>query len=482
MVDEKSSRGHMNSLFFFDDWLLFAREGLDRHQGRPERVKEIVLEHQADPDLKSIRNLGMSYDEGRKRYVMDVDCFNQADTRFFTRLESEDPYNWPMQRWTPGSGPLWTRADNVYLDQHHQPLDCFNTYSLAGTPLADKGYVATFFDYKRTHRGDERNSDEPSACVGFSKDGFRFDVDEKVCWIPHHSDTCNPVIYNPWTKEFLIYCRSEQTDRRVCVVTTTDFKTFSPVTVVLQPDTEDPVGREFYGLIPYRNDDVFVGLLSAYDAEPTEKVHCKMEGTNEMQLAYSYNGKNWYRAFRESFIARTEAGSMGGGQVYAGPIGVHENRLLFAGMVSWTEHGQDQEVERCEEKWKNHVWGGYLYEMRPDGFVYLRTRAKYGLIRTKALAPQGGDLTVNARTAPSGHVKVAVLDTSHKPLPNYTMEDAIPVRGDELCGIVRWRDRKNLDELKGKSVILEVQVREGELFALRFGYRVHLGEHVRDRV
>ena len=171
---------------------------------------------------------------------------------------------------------------------------------------------------------------------------------------------------------------------------------------------------------------------------------------------------------------------MGGGQVYASPIHVHENRLLFVGMVSWHEH--DDDFAHVEQKWKDRDWGTYLYAMRPDGFVYLRTRAKYGLIRTKAVVPQGGDLTVNTRTAPSGHVKVAVLDTSHKPLPNYTLEDAIPVTGDALAGTVRWRERKNLDELKGKSVLLEVHVREGELYALRFPYRVHLGEHVCDRL
>jgi hypothetical protein len=39
-----------------------------------------------------------------------------------------------------------------------------------------------------------------------------------------------------------------------------------------------------------------------------------------------------------------------------------------------------------------------------------------------------------------------------------------------------------MDELKGKTVIIEVQVREGELYALRFPYRVHLGEYPRDRL
>ena len=170
-----------------------------------------------------------------------------------------------------------------------------------------------------------------------------------------------------------------------------------------------------------------------------------------------------------------------GGQVYAGLVGrTPQNRLLFVGMASWAEHGGD--VEHAPEEWKKQHWVNCVYEMRLDGFAYLRTRARQGLIRTKAVVPQGGDLTVNARTAPSGHVKVAVLDCSFEPLPNYTIEDAVPITGDELFGNVRWRDRENLDELKGKSVILEVQVREGELYALRFPYQVHLGEYPRDRL
>ena len=89
-------------------------------------------------------------------------------------------------------------------------------------------------------------------------------------------------------------------------------------------------------------------------------------------------------------------------------------------------------------------------------------------------------MTINVRTTPTGYVKVVVLDgtlnadTFGKPLPNYTLEDAIPVAGDELFGKVRWRNRNNLDELKGKSIMLQIHVREGELYALRFLYQVGL--------
>ena len=88
---KKPPSGCMNSLFFLDDWLLHARQGLDRKQGRPQMVKEIVIDSHPDPDLTSIRGLGIDYDRRLGRYVMFVDCRDRADNRFFTRLETEDP-------------------------------------------------------------------------------------------------------------------------------------------------------------------------------------------------------------------------------------------------------------------------------------------------------------------------------------------------------------------------------------------------------
>ena len=55
MPQGTNRNGCMNSLLFFDDWFLHAREGLDRRQGRPQCVKEVSVKFQPDPDLKSIR-------------------------------------------------------------------------------------------------------------------------------------------------------------------------------------------------------------------------------------------------------------------------------------------------------------------------------------------------------------------------------------------------------------------------------------------
>jgi hypothetical protein len=348
-------------------------------------------------------------------------------------------------------------------------------FHLAGTPFEEKGYFINFVGVGQGQPADHGN------VIGFSQDGFHFHVEDDTPWIGHGSDTGNPVLYNPRTKQYMIFCRPDCLDRRVAQLVTTDFKTFGPPTVVLQPDAEDPPCREFYGVGPVLYEDLFVATLCIYDTEPTEKSYIKWQGTDEIQLAYSYNGQNWYRASRETFIGRGPAGSNFGGCVYAGLARVLPDRLLFSGMAGWSEHGCD--FTYCSEEWKKELlFRSYLYELRLDGFMYLRTRARQGMLRTKAFVPQGGELTINARTTPSGYVKAVILDAGSKPIPGYTLDDAIPLTGDELFGKLHWRQHQNMDELKDKSVMLELHVREAELYALRFAYRPHLGEHVCDRL
>ena len=164
----------------------------------------------------------------------------------------------------------------------------------------------------------------------------------------------------------MIFCRPDCLDRRISRITSTDLKTFSKPQVVLQPDALDPVCREFYGVGPFVYGDMFLATLSVYDSEPTEQGRYKWQGTNQMQLAYSYNGENWYRASREMFIPRTEPGTYAGGSVYGGLVGrTAENRLLFCAMVTWTEHGMD--IKHTPKEWRDRAYRVYLYDMRQDG-------------------------------------------------------------------------------------------------------------------
>ena len=137
-------------------------------------------------------------------------------------------------------------------------------------------------------------------------------------------------------------------------------------------------------------------------------------------------------------------------------------------MGSGVEHGADTDGLAEATAWRT-----YQYEMRLDGWIYLRTRARYGRLQTKVLQPAGGPMTMNVRTAPTGEARVAVLDyETLEPLPRYSLEECVPIQGDAVAGNVRWQERDSLDELQDRPVILEVQMREGELYSLRFDYRM----------
>ena len=141
----------LKALFFFDDWLLHARDGMDRKQGQSSMVKEIDLG--SHPELSYINCLRLYYDECLGRFVMYVDCGYkediQSDYRNFTfRLDTDDLQNWPLPEWASGSGPLWTRIENPVLDQDGNPLCWFDIQCLAGTPLSEKGYFMNLYNFK----------------------------------------------------------------------------------------------------------------------------------------------------------------------------------------------------------------------------------------------------------------------------------------------------------------------------------------------
>jgi hypothetical protein len=220
---------------------------------------------------------------------------------------------------------------------------------------------------------------------------------------------------------------------------------------------------------------MYVAIYAIYDTEPREiEAPAKMQGTSQTCIAYSYNGQNWYRAHREPFLARTEAGSMFGGSVYpSAPMRTPDNRLLFHCMGNGVDHGADGDDIPEERQTPETMWKTYQYDMRLDGWTYLRTRARFGRIQTKSIILAGGEMTINVRTAPTGGARVAILDyQTMEPIPRYSLDDCVEVYGDEVCGVVRWKERDNLDELKERPVIIEVEVREGELYALRFPYRM----------
>jgi len=194
----------------------------------------------------------------------------------------------------------------------------------------------------------------------------------------------------------------------------------------------------------------------------------------QTQLAYSYNGLNWYRPWREPFIPSRELGLLGGQCIYGTSIlRVLDNKLLIFANGVKCEHSAEAMPTGFDH---SDYYGVLLYELRLDGFCSMRTWGRDGVLRTKTIIPKAGDLKLNVRTANHSAIRVQMLDgETAQPIPGYTWEEAEPISGDHLFAQPRWKERADISELIGKPIHIEIQMREAEIFAIRLDCQVFVG-------
>ena len=76
----------------------------------------------------------------------------------------------------------------------------------------------------------------------------------------------------------------------------------------------------------------------------------------------------------------------------------------------------------------------------------------------------GRHLFVNV-DAPSGEVRVEVLDVDGRTISPFTASACVPVRGDTTCARVAWATAVDLSALAGRAVRFKFQVDNGALYA-----------------
>ena len=480
----------MNGIWFFDDWMLERRDGLEREWGKPTFLKEIFSDYYPRnwPGYGGFPT--MFYDERLGKYVLYVvNCPGRETAQrtpgkgfvgvcageFQFRVATDDPTNWPNPRYTPVEGPAWEGFEDVVVDQDGRAVWGVCVKPLAGTPLAGRGYVGSFLDIT-----------DFKSWGAFSEDGLRFDIDRSNPWFDPGSDMPGWPVWNPQSQLFHVMVRRVYGDRRIAMSTTADFKEFTRPVTVLHPDAIDRLGAQFYHMSIQTYEDMFIGLPLVYSTnDHFEEVgymgpfpYIKMNGRVETELAYSYNGSHWIRGLREPFIGVRDHGLPGCGTVYCTDmLRTRDNRLLFVAPGDKGGHAEHCLLEDVE-KWP--YGPGYrtplLYELRLDGFSSLRTWGRDGMLRTKTVKPTGSEITLNVRTMDHSAVRVQMLDAmTAQPIPGYTFEEAVPISGDELFAPARWKERQNIGELIGRLVRFEVKMRDAQIYAMRNECEAHYG-------
>ncbi|RIK34526.1 MAG: hypothetical protein DCC55_32930 [Chloroflexi bacterium] len=396
----------MKTLLFLDNWLIERQACLERVWGKPHFVKETFTE--SPPNCLGYGGWHTVFHDARLgKYVMYLAVYPpEADPgTFVVRLQSDDLYHWPNPGFDASVSPAWRGFQDVVVAENAESGYAFwpeFIHPLTGTPHADRGYLMTSFHPDWWKPGKKVRQ----SVFGFSPDGLRFTIDYDHPWQPTTVDAWCGSLWDAPSGTYRIHSRPYYGDRRIAVVTTTDWKHFTPRQVVLQPDILDPLGTEFYSMpvIPY--EDVYLGLLQVLRTDTFEERRVKGSGRVETELTYSYNGLNWYRTVREPLLPVREYGQVGGGQNYGmDMVRTPDDKLLFFCHAALGEHYAYPDMIKAGLKTQGFLTP-LLYELRLDGFCGLKTWGKDGLLRTRAIVPQSGTLSLNVRTTRHTAVQV----------------------------------------------------------------------------
>lgn len=112
--------------------------------------------------------------------------------------------------------------------------------------------------------------------------------------------------------------------------------------------------------------------------------------------------------------------------------------------------------------------GGRRYTLRLDGFASVNAPFAGGELVTKVLRFTGRELEINYSTSAGGQIRVELQDETGRPLPGFALSDCVPIYGDEIARVVRWKSGADLGALASRPVRLRFAMEDADLFSLRF--------------
>ena len=84
--------------------------------------------------------------------------------------------------------------------------------------------------------------------------------------------------------------------------------------------------------------------------------------------------------------------------------------------------------------------------------------------------PADVSLLLNFATSAAGSLRCEIQDAdTGKPIPGFTLADSDEMFGDSLDRPMTWNSNSELKALVGKPIRLRFELKDADLYALRFG-------------
>ena len=90
------------------------------------------------------------------------------------------------------------------------------------------------------------------------------------------------------------------------------------------------------------------------------------------------------------------------------------------------------------------------------------------LIFTIPFRFSGSELELNYSTSATGLIKAEILDVNMHPVKGFRLTDCVEKFGDEISGVVNWREDIQMSIHAGKIIRIKFFMKDADLYAFRF--------------
>ena len=288
-----------------------------------------------------------------------------------------------------------------------------------------------------------------------SPDTLHWTMNHTMIWHSRGAEPVGSCCYDAMRHNWMIATRPDWGDRRIAMVRTADWESYSAPYLVLAPDSLDSDLAEFYGMNVFAAGNLKLGLLLVYSpGNRNELCHKYMGGRIDCELVFSHNGDAWQRSLRTSWVGAENT------MFIPATVRTETNSHIIYGYATPREHGDFAPKELCTSV--------KIYQAKRNRFVSLKTIDDVpALLAFRECVWHGGALCWNLR---ANHATAAIYDMTEKPRIVRSHEDCIPFSGDSIRWTPAWKGHENCDDLIGKLVVFELRMENGEVWSVEGDY------------
>lgn len=464
-------------VLFLDLWKLDRWDNVELRQGNPEWIRECEYRDPSFPRSGvNFPSVWIDEKSGKWRLI------HSTKWSPFTMMiaESDDGVTWePLNIGSEEVAPnhLLTVPSGsggaIYHDPQATDGNRFRIFGRQrGAPVIERALAdPNHRRHRAAKEGDEkRYIDEGITLV--SRDGIDWEVKTGGHWNWHADDWFpEPPVFAFWNEaksHHVMVARPGWGDRRQCLRTSPDLKNWSDPELQFQPDpldTDGPIGMYGMPVHPVGNGAGYIGLLWVFHNSSSEPVGSfnQFFGTMDAHLTYSYDGVRFFRGKREPFLERNPFPEIGCTQVRPCSIVETEESIHIYSESNRGAHGRERSEQQATEEPLGSLM---LHRLRKDGWMYLASQGDWAHFQTKPFALFSPEIRINA-VASFGEVRFQITDEKSEPIPGFSFDDCISLRGDDsLDFALAWKAGANWDRVLDTPIRLEVKFRQANIYSI----------------